>query len=72
MIDSASLLAVLPELILTAGGLILMLIAAYGGDATARVINWLSVLTLAVAGVALSFSRDHGPVCFDVLLRADA
>lgn len=72
MIDSASLLAVLPELILTAGGLILMLIAAYGGDATARVINWLSVLTLAVAGVALSCSLAHGPVAFDGLVRADA
>ena len=72
MIDSASLLAVLPELILTAGGLILMLIAAYGGDATARVINWLSVLTLAVAGVALCCSLAHGPVAFDGLVRADA
>ena len=72
MIDSASLLAVLPELILTAGGLILMLIAAHGGDATARVINWLSVLTLAVAGVALSCSLAHGPVAFDGLVRADA
>ncbi|MEV5021041.1 NADH-quinone oxidoreductase subunit NuoN [Sphingobium sp. LMA1-1-1.1] len=72
MIDSASLLAVLPELILTAGGLILMLVAAYGGDATARVINWLSVLTLAVAGVALSCSLAHGPVAFDGLVRADA
>ena len=72
MIDSASLLAVLPELILTAGGLILMLIATYGGDATARVINWLSVLTLAVAGVALSCSLAHGPVAFDGLVRADA
>ncbi|WP_022682891.1 NADH-quinone oxidoreductase subunit NuoN [Sphingobium bisphenolivorans] len=72
MIDSASLLAVLPELILTAGGLILMLIAAYGGDATARVVNWLSVLTLAVAGVALSCSLAHGPLAFDGLVRADA
>ena len=35
MVDSASLLAVLPELILTAGGLVLMLVAAFGGDGSA-------------------------------------
>lgn len=72
MIDSASLLAVLPELILTVGGLVLMLIAAYGGDGTAKVVNWLSVLTLAVAGATLSVSLAHGPVAFDGLVRADA
>src|SRR3546814_15797854 len=72
MIDSASLLAVQPELILTAGGLVLMLVAAYGGDAPARVVNWLSVLTLAIAGLALSTSLAHGPDAFDGLVRADA
>jgi NADH-quinone oxidoreductase subunit N len=72
MIDSASLLAVLPELILTAGGLVLMLVAAYAGDAKARVINWLSVLALIVAGLALSCSLAHGPEAFDGLVRADA
>ncbi|MES2157743.1 MAG: NADH-quinone oxidoreductase subunit NuoN [Pseudomonadota bacterium] len=72
MIDSASLLAVLPELILTAGGLALMLVAAFGGDGSARVVNWLSVLTLAVAGIALSCSLAHGPDAFDGLVRADA
>ncbi|AMK22544.1 MULTISPECIES: NADH-quinone oxidoreductase subunit NuoN [unclassified Sphingobium] len=72
MIDSASLLAVLPELVLTAGGLILLLIAAYGGDGTTRLINWLSVATLAIAGLTLSTSLAHGPVAFDGLVRADA
>ncbi|MCI4589220.1 NADH-quinone oxidoreductase subunit NuoN [Sphingobium sp. BYY-5] len=72
MIDSASLLAVLPELILTAGGLALMLVAAFAGDNSARVVNWLSVVTLAVAGVALSCSLAHGPDAFDGLYRADA
>lgn len=72
MIDSASLLAVLPELVLTAGGLILMLIAAYGGDGTTRLVNWLSVATLAIAGLTLSTSLAHGPVAFDGLVRADA
>ncbi|WP_449471563.1 NADH-quinone oxidoreductase subunit NuoN [Sphingobium chungangianum] len=72
MIDSASLLAVLPELVLTAGGLVLLLIAAFGGDGTARVVNWLSVLTLLVAGLMLPVSLAHGPFAFDGLVRADA
>lgn len=72
MIDSASLLAVLPELILTAGGLALMLVAAFGGDRSAPLVNWLSVLTLIGAGLALPCSLAHGPVAFDGLVRADA
>ncbi len=72
MIDSASLLAVLPELVLTAGGLVLLLIAAFGGDGTARTVNWLSVLTLLVAGLTLPVSMAHGPLAFDGLVRADA
>ncbi|HEX7741780.1 MAG TPA: NADH-quinone oxidoreductase subunit N, partial [Sphingobium sp.] len=72
MFDSASLLAVLPEMVLSTGGLVLLMIAAYGGDATARVINWLSVLTLAVAGLTLCTSLAHGPLAFDGLVRADA
>ncbi len=72
MIDSASLLAVLPELVLTAGGLALLLIAAFSGDKTARAVNWLSVLTLLAAGLTLSTSLAHGPIAFDGLVRADA
>ncbi|MBH1999630.1 MAG: NADH-quinone oxidoreductase subunit NuoN [Sphingomonadaceae bacterium] len=72
MIDSASLLAVLPELILTLGGLALLLVSAFAGDASARVVNWLAVLTLIAAGAALSCSLAHGPDAFDGLVRADA
>ena len=72
MIDTASLLAVLPELILTAGGLALLLTAAFGGEGMARFVNWLSVIILAVAGVALCCSLEHGPDAFDGLVRADA
>jgi len=72
MIDSASLLAVLPELILTAGGLILMLIAAFGGDKSAPTVNWLAVLTLIGAGLSLTTSLAHGPDAFGGLVRADA
>ncbi len=72
MIDTSSILAVLPELVLTAGGLILMLVAAYAGDGSARLVNALSVVTLTVAGLALSCSLAHGPDAFDGLVRADA
>ena len=53
MIDSTSLLAVMPELVLTVGGLILLMIAAFGGDRTAGLVNSLSVVTLIGAGFAL-------------------
>ncbi len=41
---------VLPEEILSAGGLLLMLIAAWGGDKSGPLLTWLAVLFLAVAG----------------------
>jgi len=72
MIDAASLLAVLPELVLTIGGLVLLMIAAYAGDKVTPVINWLAVATLAVAGWTLCTSMAHGPDAFDGLYRADA
>ena len=51
MFDTASLMMTLPELVLTAGGLILMMVAAYAGDGAARLVGWLSVATLALAGL---------------------
>ncbi len=72
MIDSQSLLAVMPELVLTAGGLILMLVAAFAGDKATSAINLLAVSTLAAAGAALACSLAHGPDAFDGLYRADA
>jgi NADH-quinone oxidoreductase subunit N len=72
MIDAASLLAALPELVLTVGGLILLMVAAYGGDKAAPVVGWLSIATLAAAGWALCTSMAHGPDAFEGLYRADA
>ncbi|WP_336972428.1 NADH-quinone oxidoreductase subunit NuoN [Sphingobium aromaticiconvertens] len=72
MVDSASLLAVMPELVLTLGGLILLMVAAYAGDRVTPAINALSVLVLAGAGMALACSLAHGPDAFDGLYRADA
>src|SRR3546814_10164710 len=49
-----------------------MLVVAYVSGSTARVVNGRSLLTLAIAGLALSTSLAHGPDAFDGLVRADA
>jgi len=72
MLDTASLLMTMPELVLTGAGLILLMVAAYAGDASARAVGWLSVAALAVAGWTLCGLPGHGGVAFDGLYRADA
>ena len=72
MVDTASLLMVMPELVLTIGGLVLMIAAAYLGDGATRLIGWLSVATLVAAGATLFGPAGHGGVAFDDLYRADA
>jgi len=65
--------SVLPEIVLTVAGLALMLVAAFAGDASARLVSWLSVAALAVAGVLLSQPAvSAGGEIFDGLYRADA
>jgi NADH-quinone oxidoreductase subunit N len=72
MFDSASLLMVMPELVLTVAGLVLMLVAAFGGDGSARVVGWLSAAALLSAGLTLTGLPGHGGDAFDGLYRADA
>ncbi|MCH4150480.1 MAG: NADH-quinone oxidoreductase subunit NuoN [Sphingobium sp.] len=72
MFDTASLMMTLPELVLTAGGLILMMVAAYAGDGAARLVGWLSVATLALAGWTLCPAWATSGEAFDGLYRADA
>jgi len=72
MFDTASLLMTMPELVLTGAGLILLMVAAYAGDGSARLVGWLSVAALAVAGWTLCGLPGHGGVAFDGLYRADA
>jgi NADH-quinone oxidoreductase subunit N len=61
-----------PELILSLGGLVLLMIAAFGGDGTTRLITWASVGLLAVAGFSLTGDAGHGGSAFGGLYRADA
>jgi NADH-quinone oxidoreductase subunit N len=61
----------LPELILSFGGTILMLLAAFTGRRAAPLVSWLAVALLLGATVALIGAPSHtGPV-FDGLVSAD-
>jgi NADH-quinone oxidoreductase subunit N len=70
MIDATSFLMVMPELILTGAGLILLMVAAYVGDRSTSAVSWLSVFSLLAAG--LSIIQAPQGVAFDGLYRADA
>lgn len=72
MIDTASLAMTAPELVLSAAGILLMLVGAFAGDGAARVIGWLSIAALAVAGFTLTGVAGTGGMAFDGLYRADA
>jgi NADH-quinone oxidoreductase subunit N len=66
---ATSLLLTLPELILSIGALVLLMVAAYAGDGSTRTIGWLSVALLAAATLSLHVG---GPgYAFDGLYRAD-
>jgi NADH-quinone oxidoreductase subunit N len=69
---NASLLMTLPETVLAAGALVLMLVAAWGGQASTRAISWASVAVLIGAGIALCGPASSGGEAFYGLYRADA
>lgn len=72
MNHSASLLMTLPEIVLTLGALVLMLVAAWGGQAVTRAVSWTSVAVLVGAGIALIGPASHGGAAFGGLFKADA
>jgi NADH-quinone oxidoreductase subunit N len=63
---------VLPEEVLSSGALLLMLVAAWTGDRSARLLTWLSILLLVVAAFFLPGIRDAGGSAFGGLFAADA
>jgi NADH-quinone oxidoreductase subunit N len=69
---ATNLLLTLPEIILSLGALVLLLAAAWGGQAATRLISWTAVAVLAGAGIALCGPASSGAVAFDGLYRADA
>ncbi|WP_070153483.1 NADH-quinone oxidoreductase subunit NuoN [Sphingobium phenoxybenzoativorans] len=72
MIETASLLMVMPELVLTAGGLVLLMVAAYAGDRTTPAVSWASVGVLIAAALSLNGLPTTGGSAFDGLYQADA
>ena len=72
MFDTASLALVAPELILSIGAIVLMLVAAYAGDKSTRFVSAASVALLAGAGVSLFGVAGSGGAAFYGLYSADA
>ena len=61
----------LPELILSIGGTILMMVAAFAGRKGSAVTSWLAVALLIAATVALIGAPSHAGPVFDGLVSAD-
>ncbi len=62
----------LPELVLAAGAIVLMLVSAWGKQAATRGVSIAAVFVLAGAGVALVGNGTSGGIAFDGMYRADA
>jgi NADH-quinone oxidoreductase subunit N len=62
---------ILPELILSIGGTILMMAAAFAGRRGSGLTSWLAVGLLAAATLALIGAPSHGGPVFDGLVSAD-
>ena len=68
---AAQLSMILPEIVLSLGGLALLMVAAWGGQAVTRAISWVSVAVLIGGGIALLGPASAGGTAFDGLYRAD-
>ncbi|MGK6355120.1 NADH-quinone oxidoreductase subunit NuoN [Sphingomonas sp. DT-207] len=68
---SMQLLMALPELVLAVGAILLMLVAAWGGQASTRLVSWAAVAVLLGAGISLAGPASAGGTAFDGLYRAD-
>jgi NADH-quinone oxidoreductase subunit N len=67
----ASILLTLPEVTLSVGSLILLLVAAWAGDGAARFISAVAVALLALAGLTLLGPAGNGGEAFGGLYVAD-
>jgi NADH-quinone oxidoreductase subunit N len=66
-----SLALTLPEIVLSLAGLALMMVAAFAGDRSAKLVTWLAVLAFIGAGFAIPCLCLGGGVGFDGLFIAD-
>jgi NADH-quinone oxidoreductase subunit N len=62
---------ILPELILSIGATILMMVAAFTGRRGSGLVSWLSVAVLLAATAALIGAPSHAGPVFDGLIAAD-
>ncbi len=72
MFDTASLALAAPELILSAGGTVLMLVAAFAGDKSTRFVTLAAALLFGAAGLSLTGVAGSGGSAFNGLYSADA
>jgi NADH-quinone oxidoreductase subunit N len=62
---------ILPELMLSLGGLVLMMLAAFTGRRGTALVSWLAVALLIGASFALIGAPSHAGPVFDGMLAAD-
>ena len=62
---------ILPELILSVGATVLMMIAAFTGRRGSSLVSWLAILLLIAATAALVGAPSHAGPIFDGLISAD-
>ena len=68
---STQLMMALPELVLSLGAILLMLVAAWGGQQSTKLVSWASIAVLIGAGVALAGPASAGGEAFGGLYRPD-
>ena len=69
---AADLMMTLPEVVLSIGAILLMLVAAWGGATSTRAVSIAAVAVLAGAGIALIGPASSGGEAYGGLYRADA
>jgi NADH-quinone oxidoreductase subunit N len=69
---NASLALTAPEIILSVGGLVLLMVAAYAGDRSTRFVTWAASALFGVAALSLTGTAGSGGNAFDGLYSADA
>src|SRR6185369_14907394 len=62
---------ILPELILSIGATVLMMVAAFTGRRGSSLVSWLSVAVLLAATAALIGAPSHAGPIYDGLVAAD-
>jgi len=65
----ASLMVMLPELIMAVGAMALLLVGAFGGEKTAGIVSWGAILVLVLAELAVAMG--HGGPAFAGAFVAD-